>query len=225
MPENLSGEFILSEQPSEAPEEASTKPTDALATSMTNPSVAANNKPHFFSSFCYYPTGVKFQDQEPGERVILLIRKHFITNFPWIFGLFILGILPPALFIIGPLFFPPIIFSFGILLISTLFYYLILFTFTVVYFTLWYFNVGLVTNKRIIDVDVHNILVRVLSEARLNAVQDVTVTQIGGIRSFFNYGDVDVQTEALKQNIEFYQVPKPNTIRTIIGNLIVNKKG
>ena len=37
------------------------------------------------TSFCYFPDHVKFVNQDPEERVILLLRKHPITNIRWIF--------------------------------------------------------------------------------------------------------------------------------------------
>src|SRR3989344_8543948 len=36
------------------------------------------------TSFSYFPDKVKFVNQDPEERVILLLRKHPITNIRWI---------------------------------------------------------------------------------------------------------------------------------------------
>lgn len=222
---NLQGEFILKNNTPPSPK----PPTQKLETRMKSlhdiplpKGVTPHSKPHFYSAFSYYPEGVTIQDQEEDEEVILLVRQHFITNVPWILGFFLLGLLPPLFLLFGPLFIQ-ISLSLNLLFLTIVFYYLVLFSFTFLYFTIWYFNAGIITNKRLIDIDVHNILVRVLSEARLNSIQDITVTQVGGIRSIFNYGDVDVQTEGLKQNLEYYKVPKPNFVRTVIGNLVVHR--
>jgi len=110
-----------------------------------------------------------------------------------------------------------------LILISASFYYTVLVTFALIYFTIWYFNVGLVTNKRVIDLDVANILVKETSEARLSSIADVTYTQVGGIRGIFDYGDVRILTETYEQNIEFDRAPNPNMIRKIIGDLLANK--
>lgn len=216
---NLEGEFILKPTSSNPDTTTSTRSTLTSSENIKD----TGKKPKFYTSFCYYPKGVKFQDQESDEEVILLVRQHFITNIPWILGLFLIGVVPPLLFLFVPIFYLiPI--SSNLLFFATVFYYVILFSFAIMYFTIWYFNVGIVTNKRLIDVDVHNILIRILSEARLNTIQDITITQVGGIRSIFNYGDIDIQTQGFKQNIEFYRVPHPNFIRTLIGNLILNKR-
>lgn len=229
--DQLQGEFILKNETSPPDIYQTEREPDTISPSKQTiknapplQGVKGHSKPHFYSAFSYYPKGIKFQDQEQDEEVILLVRQHFITNVPWILGIFLLGLLPVLLSFLIPFFPFLLLISQELLFLSLLFYYLILFSFALLYFTIWYFNVGIITNKRLIDIDVHNILVRVLSEARLNSIQDVTVTQVGGIRSIFNYGDIDIQTEALKQNIEFYRVPRPNFIRTVVGNLVVHRK-
>lgn len=228
MPENtLSGEFILPNQKTEAvaakqPQNTDTTVSKPLTT--TDERKHEGKKPHFFSSFCHYPKGVRFKDQEFDEEVIILVRQHLITNVPWILGVILLALLPPVVFFLAPFFIPPLGIAPVLVSIATAFYYTALLSLSLLYYCMWYFNVGIVTNKRIIDIDVQNILTRVLSEARLNSIQDVTITQVGGIRSIFNYGNIDIQTEALTQTIEFYRVPQPNFIRTVIGNLVVNKK-
>lgn len=224
MPEHLKGEFILSQKKDQEQVPAHTSSSREAQTEPVISEKHQTSKPHFYSAFSKYPKGIRFQTQEQDEEVILLLRQHFITNVPWILGLFLLALLPFLLFIIVPIFFSSIIIHPALIFIATAFYYLIIFSLGVLYFSIWYFNVGIVTNKRLLDLDVHNILSRVLSEARLNAIQDVTITQVGGIRSIFNYGDIDVQTEALKQNIEYYRIPQPNAVRIIIGNLVVHRK-
>ena len=46
------------------------------------------------AAFCYFPDFVKFVNQDPKEQVILLLRRHPITNIRWI--LITLLILPLA---------------------------------------------------------------------------------------------------------------------------------
>lgn len=230
MPDNkLSGEFILSSEKEKIQVSDSdiNSPTVSANTGSEKLTVKENHtysKPHFYSAFSHYPKGFTFKDQEEDEEVILLVRQHLITNLPWILGFTLLGFIPPLFFFFSPFFLSSFPVSGSMIAIIVSFYYLALFTFAILYFALWYFNVGIITSKRIIDIDVPNILIRVLSEARLNAVQDVTITQVGGIRSIFNYGDVDIQTEAVRQNLEFYRVPQPNFIRTVVGNLVVHRR-
>lgn len=216
---NLKGEFILTTKPTS---NATITTTPEAATIAQNGHNHKHTSMRFFHSLGQYPSNVTFLNQEADEEVILVIRRDFITNVPWIISVSALALLPILLFILFPIFLPAIAVSSTLIFLSLSFYYLVVFGFTVLYFAIWYFNVAIVTNKRIVDLDVPNILIRHLSEARLSAIVDISYSQVGGIRSFFDYGNVDAQTEALTQNIEFDRAPNPNLIRKIIGELIVD---
>lgn len=181
--------------------------------------------PSPFSSFCLNPVGIHFQNQEGDEEIVFLVRRHFITNSPWILVSFIALLVPP---ILGPFLtslFPFLDLTRTTQLLIVLFYYLIIFAFVLVNFTIWYFNVGFLTNKRVVDVDVHGILSKDISETRITEVVDVSYIQVGAIRHLFNYGDVVIQTEAIELKFEFYRVPHPAQIAKIISDKVRELKG
>ncbi|HMS22296.1 MAG TPA: hypothetical protein PKA38_00885 [Candidatus Levybacteria bacterium] len=220
--EKLKGEFILSQQ-KEISEKHQENAQEKDPKSELLVHHHEHKKPKFYSSMSVYPDGVTFQNQEADEDVVLLVRRDFITNVPWTLSSILLLFVPPVIFFFAPIFFPAIIISPILLILSTLFYYLIVFAFILLNFAIWYFNVGIVTNKRAMDIDVPNILVKMISEARLPSIVDVSFTQAGGIRSFFDYGDIFIQTEGIHQNIEYDRAPNPNLVRKIIGELVVDK--
>lgn len=218
----LMGEFTLS------------KPKPGTSASKTPPSTQkkgnnstfqktslAKNPIHFYSSFCERPEGVRYGNQEEDEEILLLIRRDFITNVPWILGAILLIILP--IFII-PFFAPALPFihlQTSTQVFFTAFYYLVVFGFILLNFSLWYFHVALVTNKRIVDVDLYGILVRDVTETKLDLVEDVSYTQIGSIQSLFDFGDVSIDTAGPTANkVEFDRVPRPARIAEIVGDLI-----
>ncbi len=225
----LQGEFVLpkkSVEPAKQPDalnqtNAPKAPKQSVDKTGTNTHERKNM--HFFSSLGYYPSNVIFQNQEADEEVVLVVRRDLITNVPWVLSMIILLILPVVLAPLSPVFFPNLSVSPILVTVTLAFYYLIVFSFSLLYFAIWYFNAGIITNKRVIDLDVPNILVRHLAEARLVSIVDVAFSQVGGIRSFFDYGNVDLQTEGLQQNIEFDRAPDPNFIRKVIGELLVDK--
>lgn len=42
------------------------------------------------ASFLMRPHGVSFETREDEEQIILFLRKHFVTNIPWIFTSFVM---------------------------------------------------------------------------------------------------------------------------------------
>src|SRR5438105_3180934 len=49
---------------------------------------------HLFSTFAHRPSGISFAQQDHDEQIVLLIRRDFITNFPWITTSLLLASLP-----------------------------------------------------------------------------------------------------------------------------------
>ena len=209
----LSGEFVLKKPKENLPEGKISQEKVSLGTT----------KAYFYSSLCLYPKNVKFENQETDEEVILLVRRDLITNVPWIVTALILILIPLVIFIASELFSPFFKISASTQLVMLLFYYLAIIGFILVEFTIWYFNVGLVTNRRIIDLDVSGILFKHIAETRLELIEDVSYSQVGSIRSIFNYGDILIQTAAKFANFEFDRAPNPAKIVRIIASMIGGK--
>ncbi len=180
---------------------------------------------HHFASFCDHPEGIFFENQEANEEVLLFLRRHFITNIPWIATTIILLILPPLLiFVIQflPTFLSSLPPEFGTILLYI--YYLLVFNFAFMEFVTWYFNISLVTQKRIVDIDFSDLLYHDVAITKLSLVEDTNYNQIGFIRSLFNYGDVFVQTAGEKLHFDFLAVPKPRKVIDIIQSLIGRRR-
>lgn len=175
---------------------------------------------HPFASFCSHPN-VSFRNQEPDEKILLLLRAHFITNILWIITALILAFIPIGIGVLGIdirsflSFFPERYF-----LVLTIFYYLLILTYALVNFITWYYNVFLVTQRRIVDIDFSDIVYHNVALTKLSLVEDVHYTQIGFIASLFNFGDLFVQTAGELKNFEALKVPRPNDAVNIIENLI-----
>jgi hypothetical protein len=167
------------------------------------------------SAFLYRPKKVQFEAKESEEKVILLLRQHPIVNLKWIFPLFLLLVAP---IVAGsfPIFeFMPKNFQF----IGVLAWYLVSFAFGIQGFLNWYFNVYIVTDERIIDIDFHNLIYKEVSDANIDKIQDVTYRMGGVIRTMFNYGDILIQTASERPNFEFSAVPKPDKVAKILQDL------
>jgi len=167
------------------------------------------------SAFLVRPAKAHFQTQEPSEEIILLLRRHWVTNVRWI--------LIAILMLAGPLClhsFPLIAFLPGrFQIMAVIIWYLLTTAFIFEQFLSWYFNVYIVTNKRVIDLDFYNILYYNQAQADLKEITDMNVTVSGVGRLFFNYGDLVIETAAEAPNIEFSRVPNPRKVMQIIEKL------
>ena len=180
---------------------------------------------HSLSAFLVKPDGVRFVAQEKKEEIILLLRRHPITNILWIFLLIVFLLMPVFLFpLLISLQIIPVVLPAPFKLIATFFWYLGCFGFFLVKFLLWYFNVNLITNKRIIDIDFIHLLYQETSATRIAQVEDVTYKMGGIFRTIFNFGDVFVHTAGPEQNIEFMGVPKPAEVTKIIVDLMGRRR-
>lgn len=167
-----------------------------------------------FAMFASNPKGVYFENQETGEKIILLLRAHIVTLVP--------SFLLVAFLLLLPLFAPAVINFLRVdisgaltntdtLLILIAWY---LFTFGVAFyrFIFWYFNVYILTNERVVDIDFKGVLHKETSFAKLNQIQDVSPKVIGFFGTFFHFGTVFIQTAAERPEFEFHRVEKPEIV-------------
>lgn len=173
------------------------------------------------AGFALHPDGVHFSSQQDDEKIHLFLRRHFITNIPWIILIVFLIILPLALTPFTGLILPSSFLAEGNRgLIFLWFYYIVIFGLALTNFINWYFNVYIVTNQRVVDVDFINIIYREVSSTRLNLIQDVTVKTGGVIKSIFDFGNVLIQTAGTEINFDFLDVPHPQQVAREIENLM-----
>ncbi len=171
----------------------------------------------FFSSYSAYPEKVSFSAQNANEIVLLFLRKHWLTNIPWLLT-GIIGMFLPLGFPFVLSFFPT--FSASLLLILTLMYYLFLIGFLLAEFITWFYNVGIVTNIQIVDIDFFALSAKTVSAAELTNIEEVHASQKGVFQSLFNYGDVSMRTKSEMSSIEFSLIPHPVKVNDLILDLI-----
>lgn len=176
-----------------------------------------NQEKHFtWHSFCLNPN-LHFDGQDKDEHPILVLRAHPITQLPWLINAFF--------FIIFLLFlnlYLPQYLGFYQLFFVDLFGVALVFSYLYFNFLHWFFNVGIITNKRILDVDFYGLIYKETTIAMLNKVEDITAKVGGVFSSLFDYGNVFIQTAGTDVNIEFINIPKPQQVAKIINQLLKN---
>lgn len=178
-----------------------------------------------FTALAVDPVAVSPEMQEQGETIELIIRSHVMTNLRWVFFAFIAALVPLVVYsdfgreqlyaqrLIDVISTPGQVFF-------TVMWYVVVASYSLQSSLLWFFNVLVVTNTRIVDLDVAWPSRRSITEADLRQVQDVSFSQVGFIANMFNYGDIHVQTAGIKQDIEILRVPDPAFIHDQITDFV-----
>lgn len=178
-----------------------------------------------FTAFATYPKGLRFETQEKDETVVLFLRQHIIMLVPWILLGGILILIPSVgLPVILRFFHASIHIPVGYIIVGTIFWYIASCGFIFSKFLYWFFNIFIVTDERIIDIDFINLLSKDVAEAKIFRIQDMSYQARGILATMFNYGDVTIETAGEQPNFSFESVPKPSEVVDIIGDL-TKKKG
>jgi len=167
---------------------------------------------HSLSSILINPDVFSFEEKDDEEEILLVARPHWITNLSWI--------LITVLLIIGPslLKFIPLVGEIPakFQMIGIFAWYMVTFAFAFEKFLSWYFDVYIITDERVIDINFNNLLDKKFSEAKLSMIQDITSRVSGISQTMFNYGNVYIQTAAEIPEITFEMVPNPEKIIKVL---------
>lgn len=167
------------------------------------------------------PEGIRFSEQEANENIILFLRRHGITNLPWIIGAIIAFLFPFILVFLDLSLATDYILrlSSAILIGIIIVWYMIVTAFVIEQFLFWYFNIYIVTNLHIVDINFISLLSRDITEIELKDIQSVKVDVKGIFPPLFNFGDVLIKTAADKQQIDFAKVPQPDFVADTIQDV------
>jgi uncharacterized membrane protein YdbT with pleckstrin-like domain len=183
---------------------------DALGKTTQNP----------LAAFAVLPKRVSFETQEVKETIVLLLRKHWATNVPWVAVAVALALAPLVLQTFPLLVFLPFRFQ----VVAIVMWYLFTLAFILESFLSWYFNVYLVTDERLVDVDFYSLIYKRISETKIDRIQDVSYSQGGIVESVFNYGTVTIQTAGEVPEFEFTSVPRPAQITKVLNQLTLQEE-
>lgn len=162
-----------------------------------------------------------FPSQQADETIYLVVREHWVyltlKILVWVF-------FAAALILfnrLGHNYLPNLYEgSFGpITLLFTQVYTLFLTLALFVIFVIYYLNIQIITNLRIVDIDQIGLFSHTVSELHIDKIEDVTSQTNGVLGTIFDYGDVYVQTAGTVDRFEFCNVPNPAGIEKIILDL------
>ncbi len=175
---------------------------------------------NFFSAFVARPNGLSFENQMVQEKVILLLRRHWITNLRWIALVIVMAIVPLFLRVLPPFGWLPGQFR----LVLSLMWYLFVLAFFLEEFFSWFFSVNIITDERVVDIDFVSLIYKRVSDAEIVNIEDVTYKMGGVMGTMLNYGTIYVQTAAETREFEFENVPQPALVVKVLQKLRLEEK-
>jgi len=168
-----------------------------------------------------------FTGQKQGETILLLLHRHWFDILKQMLIVFLMIIV----FFCSLIFLPRYI-----SLITETSNYSQLFFFGessfamfiwIVFFVIWidyYLDVWIITDTRVVNIEQKGLFSRQISELELENIQDVTTDVEGMLSTFFNYGDVYIQTAAEMERFIFHNIPDPYHTKDVLMALQKRQK-
>lgn len=176
---------------------------------------------NFFKSFIAKPENIHLDIQDKDEKIVLVLRQHLITQVKDLVILFAIIVLLPALLkFSGFLDVLPIKF----LMAFNIFWMVLAIGMVFKGFLMWFFNVYIITDERVIDVDFASMIYRNVSSAKIENIEDVTANTTGPLAAVFDYGTILIQTAGEKTEFEFENVPQPAKVTKLINELLIEEE-
>lgn len=162
-----------------------------------------------------------FPGQEEKEEVFVFVRRHPLSFLPFILLTALMFVVIPIILIVIFKLFPDFISggNLKIIIAAVSVYLLFLITFFLVGWLDFYYDIHIVTNKRIVDIDQNGLFSRSVHELTLENVEDVSARINGILATFFQYGDVEIQTAGSRPNFIFDKIPNPRKVAEFIIDL------
>lgn len=166
------------------------------------------------------PNKLSIDIQAEDEQIILLLRQHLLTQLNWVFIALLLS-LAPILFSAANIFdFLPMSYRIG----GVLGWYLMIIGFSLESYLKWFYRVFVITDERIIDVDITSMIHKDISTTKLDKIEDISAVSSGFLSSIFDYGTVVIQTAGTEQVVEFEDVPHPAKVSTLLNEMLLEEE-
>lgn len=160
------------------------------------------------------------QNLHPDEKIIVFARKHWVVFLGSIVIVMIMLLIP----VVGLVWFwftsPDqfLLYQLFIIVGSTIYLFFIMAFFLVSWID-WYFDILIVTDRRVVDIHQKGLFSRTTDELELLHIEDVSSHLKGILGTFFNFGDVFIQTAGSSRNFIFEKIPRPREVARTIMDL------
>lgn len=163
-----------------------------------------------------------FPGQLRDERVFVVSRRHIIAFLPFLLLILALILLPFVfLGILGAtgILTELTVFLWNVIILATSAYLIFVGVLFMVGWLSYYYDFQIVSDRRLVDIDQHRLFARDINELAFETIQDVNVSIKGFLATYFDFGDIEVQTAAEIRHFTLGKVPMPHRVVKIITDL------
>lgn len=168
----------------------------------------------------------RFKELHDGENVIKVLHRNWFYLLTQFLILILMAIVLFAGFFFLPLLFPELMEGemHSLFLFGEVTFILAVWLYGFLVWIDYYFDIWIITDERIINIEQKGLFMRQISEADYTKIQDVTAQVEGFLPTIINYGDVYIQTAAEKERFVFRTISRPYQIKDLLMQLARKKK-
>lgn len=165
----------------------------------------------------------KHPELESGEKVYLVLHRHWIVFVKLLIIIFLMAIIPPIIFVIFrfinnlsiPATFTAI---FGGI------YYLVLTSILMTNWIDYYCDLFIITDRRIINIEQSALFNYKTSELLFGQIIDITAEKDGFLPMMLGYGSISIKTAAHNPDFHIFPVANPDTLSKEVKNVLTLHK-
>lgn len=167
---------------------------------------------------------ISFPGQYPDEKIILVKRRHPVILLGMALYIVLMILLPFLSYVI---LISLVEISLSVSAIQLLVFlsglYFLFFTAIAFHIVIdYYLDVWIITDQRIMSVEQRGLFNRKVNELRYERIQDITSDVSGLMPTYFQFGNISIQTAAENERMILKQVPDPIETRRIIAETYKN---
>lgn len=168
----------------------------------------------------------RFKELHAGENVIKVLHRNWFYLLTQFLILILMAAVLFAGFFFLPLLFPELMEGEmrSLFLFGEITFILAVWLYGFLVWIDYYFDIWIITDERIINIEQKGLFMRQISEADYTKIQDVTAQIEGFLPTVINYGDVYIQTAAEKERFVFRTISRPYQIKDLLMQLARKKK-
>ncbi len=164
-------------------------------------------------------------DFDQDEKIIYEVRKHWLIFWSEVGVLLLIAIAPLGLASIFSVEAWDSSFSYTGLLSLFVFLYslwlLVCWTLIFVFWTNYYLDVWIITNKKILSVDQHGLFKREVMILHLDKIQDIAYMIDGLVATTLNYGNISITSAGTDTEFKIKGIPNPALVQSKVNEALL----